>query len=160
MQILYRTLVLKSRVKFLVVFWPSRICEAFGRATLVLYSFHNWSLVAGGLPIQVAHFTQTDHLAPMATLIDMNTSRVRHPEKAHKPDTEVLRKPKWIRVKAPTSKGYAETRKIVKDKGLVTVCEEAACPNIGECWEKSHATFMILGEICTRACSFCNVATG
>jgi len=96
----------------------------------------------------------------MATLIDMNSDRVRHPEKAHKPDTEVLRKPNWIRVKAPTSKGYAETRKIVKDKGLVTVCEEAACPNIGECWEKSHATFMILGEICTRACAFCNVATG
>jgi len=96
----------------------------------------------------------------MATLIDMNPERVRHPEKAHKPDTEVLRKPKWIRVKAPTSKGYAETRKIVKDKGLVTVCEEASCPNIGECWEKSHATFMILGEICTRACAFCNVATG
>jgi len=96
----------------------------------------------------------------MATLIDTNADRVRHPEKANKPDTEVLRKPKWIRVKAPTSKGYAETRKIVKDKGLVTVCEEAACPNIGECWEKSHATFMILGEICTRACAFCNVSTG
>ncbi len=63
-------------------------------------------------------------------------------------------------MKAPTSKGYAATRKIVKDKGLVTVCEEAACPNIGECWEKSHATFMILGEICTRACAFCNITTG
>lgn len=88
------------------------------------------------------------------------TPRVRHPEKANRPETEVLRKPAWIRVKAPTSKGYAETRKIVKDKGLVTVCEEAACPNIGECWEKSHATFMILGEICTRACAFCNVSTG
>ena len=86
--------------------------------------------------------------------------RLRHPEKANRPDTEVLRKPAWIRVKAPTSKGYAATRKIVKDKGLVTVCEEAACPNIGECWEKSHATFMILGEICTRACAFCNISTG
>ena len=86
--------------------------------------------------------------------------RLRHPEKANRPDTEVLRKPSWIRVKAPTSKGYAATRKIVKDKGLVTVCEEAACPNIGECWEKSHATFMILGEICTRACAFCNISTG
>ncbi|MEL6688202.1 MAG: lipoyl synthase, partial [Pseudomonadota bacterium] len=99
----------------------------------------------------------------MATLIDLNerpAPRPRHPEKANRPETEVLRKPKWIRVKAPTSKGYAETRKIVKDKGLVTVCEEAACPNIGECWEKSHATFMILGEVCTRACAFCNVATG
>ncbi len=96
----------------------------------------------------------------MAILIDKSTPRVRHPEKASRPDTTVMRKPSWIRVKAPTSKGYAETRKIVKDKGLVTVCEEAACPNIGECWEKSHATFMILGEICTRACAFCNVSTG
>jgi lipoic acid synthetase len=100
----------------------------------------------------------------MTVLIDKRDQprekRVRHPEKANRPETEILRKPAWIRVKAPTSKGYAETRKIVKDKGLVTVCEEAACPNIGECWEKSHATFMILGEICTRACAFCNVSTG
>lgn len=96
----------------------------------------------------------------MAVLIDKTAERPRHPEKANRPDTAVQRKPSWIRVKAPTSKGYAETRKIVKDKGLVTVCEEAACPNIGECWEKSHATFMILGEICTRACAFCNVRTG
>ena len=101
----------------------------------------------------------------MTVLIDTNKTsrpekRPRHPEKVNRPDTEVLRKPKWIRVKAPTSKGFVETRKIVKDKGLVTVCEEAACPNIGECWEKSHATFMILGEICTRACAFCNITTG
>ncbi len=100
----------------------------------------------------------------MAILIDNSSDgakqRVRHPEKAARPETDILRKPKWIRVKAPTSRGYAQTRKIVKDKGLVTVCEEAACPNIGECWEKSHATFMILGEICTRACAFCNVSTG
>jgi len=109
---------------------------------------------------RLEYWLKKDHLARMATLIDMNSDRVRHPEKAHKPDTEIMRKPKWIRVKAPTSKGYAETRKIVRDKGLVTVCEEAACPNIGECWEKSHATFMILGEICTRACAFCNVSTG
>lgn len=97
----------------------------------------------------------------MTTLLDISKKpRPRHPEKANRPDTDIQRKPSWIRVKAPTSKGYAETRKIVKDKGLVTVCEEAACPNIGECWEKSHATFMILGEICTRACAFCNVSTG
>jgi len=97
----------------------------------------------------------------MTVLIDKNAfERPRHPEKANRPDTDVLRKPKWIRVKAPTSKGFADTRKIVKDKGLVTVCEEAACPNIGECWEKAHATFMILGDTCTRACSFCNVKTG
>jgi len=86
--------------------------------------------------------------------------RLRHPEKAHRPDQEVARKPDWIRVKAPTSKGYAETREIVRSHGLVTVCEEAGCPNIGECWTKKHATFMIMGEICTRACAFCNVATG
>ncbi len=100
------------------------------------------------------------HFAAMTVLIDKTAKRPRHPEKANRPDTEILRKPGWIRVKAPTSKGYAETRKLVKEKGLVTVCEEAACPNIGECWEKSHATFMILGEICTRACAFCNVSTG
>ncbi|MBB3065914.1 lipoyl synthase [Limibacillus halophilus] len=87
--------------------------------------------------------------------------RVRHPEKAHKPDQPVHRKkPDWIRVKAPVSKEYHETRKIVRENKLTTVCEEAACPNIGECWAKRHATMMIMGGICTRACSFCNVATG
>lgn len=97
----------------------------------------------------------------MVTLVD-NTKKqqLRHPEKAKRPDTEVLRKPNWIRVKAPGSKGYAETRKIVKDNSIVTVCEEASCPNIGECWDKKHATMMIMGEICTRACAFCNVRTG
>lgn len=98
----------------------------------------------------------------MANLIDLTSrdKRSRHPEKQARPDTPVLRKPDWIRVKAPTSKGYAETREIVKSNNLVTVCEEAGCPNIGECWDKKHATMMILGEICTRACSFCNVSTG
>ncbi|APH72560.1 lipoyl synthase [Aquibium oceanicum] len=97
----------------------------------------------------------------MVTVIDtIARPRLRHPEKAHRPDQEVLRKPEWIRVKAPVSKGYSETREIVRSHGLVTVCEEAGCPNIGECWDKKHATFMIMGEICTRACAFCNVATG
>jgi lipoic acid synthetase len=97
----------------------------------------------------------------MVTILDNVTKpRPRHPEKAHRPDQEVLRKPDWIRVKAPTSRGYLETREIVKSNRLVTVCEEAGCPNIGECWDKKHATFMIMGEICTRACAFCNVATG
>ncbi|WP_269929464.1 lipoyl synthase [Aminobacter sp. HY435] len=97
----------------------------------------------------------------MVTVLDLNDRpRTRHPEKAHRPDQEVLRKPDWIRVKAPVSRGYQETREIVKSHKLVTVCEEAGCPNIGECWEKKHATFMIMGEICTRACAFCNVATG
>ncbi len=97
----------------------------------------------------------------MVTLLDTtNKARPRHPEKANRPDTEVMRKPDWIRVKAPGSKGYAETRKIVKDNNIVTVCEEAGCPNIGECWDKKHATMMIMGEICTRACAFCNVRTG
>jgi lipoic acid synthetase len=97
----------------------------------------------------------------MVTVLDLkDRPRVRHPEKAHRPDQEVLRKPDWIRVKAPVSRGYQETREIVKSHKLVTVCEEAGCPNIGECWEKKHATFMIMGEICTRACAFCNVSTG
>ena len=85
---------------------------------------------------------------------------LRHPEKAHRPDNPVPRKPAWIRVKAPVSAEYHETRKLMRDLKLNTVCEEAACPNIGECWAKGHATVMILGSICTRACSFCNIATG
>jgi lipoic acid synthetase len=84
----------------------------------------------------------------------------RHPEKAHRPDQPVSRKPEWIRVKAPGSAQWAATQKIVREHGLVTVCEEAGCPNIGECWEKKHATFMIMGDTCTRACAFCNVKTG
>jgi lipoic acid synthetase len=92
--------------------------------------------------------------------VQSNTARPRHPEKANRPDTPVLRKPEWIRVRAPGSPVYAETRQIVRDNGLVTVCEEAGCPNIGECWTKKHATMMIMGDTCTRACSFCNVKTG
>jgi lipoic acid synthetase len=84
----------------------------------------------------------------------------RHPEKAHKPDQISDRKPSWIRVKAPVGKVYQETKRIVQEKKLVTVCEEAGCPNIGECWQQRHATMMILGSVCTRACTFCNVATG
>jgi len=84
----------------------------------------------------------------------------RHPEKAHRPDQPIERKPPWIRVKAPGSRQFAETSRIVRDNKLVTVCEEAACPNIGECWDKKHATFMIMGDVCTRACAFCNVRTG
>jgi len=84
----------------------------------------------------------------------------RHPEKAHRPDNPIARKPDWIRVKAPNSPVYFETRKLMRDNKLATVCEEAACPNIGECWSQRHATMMIMGEICTRACSFCNVTTG
>ena len=84
----------------------------------------------------------------------------RHPEKAHRPDNPIQRKPAWIRVKAPTHPVYHETRALMRDSKLVTVCEEAACPNIGECWSQRHATMMIMGETCTRACSFCNVATG
>lgn len=88
------------------------------------------------------------------------SARVRHPEKQHRPDNPIQRKPEWIRVKAPNSKEYFETRNIVRDHKLHTVCEEAACPNIGECWAKKHATMMIMGDTCTRACAFCNVATG
>ena len=87
-------------------------------------------------------------------------TKLRHPEKAHRPDNPIQRKPDWIRVKAPNSEMYHKTRKLMRNLNLTTVCEEAACPNIGECWTKQHATFMIMGETCTRACSFCNVATG
>jgi lipoic acid synthetase len=96
----------------------------------------------------------------MTVVLDHTAGRPRHPEKAHRPDTPVQRKPDWIRVKAPVSRGYTETQAIVRANGLHTVCEEAGCPNIGECWEKKHATFMILGDTCTRACAFCNVKTG
>ncbi len=101
----------------------------------------------------------------MTTVIDLlkddpRKARPRHPEKAHRPDQAIARKPEWIRVKAPGSAEYAATRAIVREHKLVTVCEEARCPNIGECWDKKHATFMIMGETCTRACAFCNVATG
>ena len=94
----------------------------------------------------------------MAILVD--TLKPRHPEKANRPETPLLRKPEWIRVKAPGSAVYAETQKIVRENKLVTVCEEAGCPNIGECWSKKHATFMVMGDTCTRACAFCNVKTG
>lgn len=115
-------------------------------------------------------------MGAMATLIDNTAARSapepaaaearerknapRHPEKQSRPDSPLLRKPEWIRVKAPVSKGFAETRDIVRSKNLHTVCEEAACPNIGECWDKKHATMMIMGDTCTRACAFCNVKTG
>src|SRR5262249_56928379 len=89
-----------------------------------------------------------------------STAGPRRPEKAHRPDAPVLRKPDWIRVKAPVSQGYHETQEIVRANALHTVCEEAGCPNIGECWERKHATFMIMGDVCTRACAFCNVKTG
>jgi lipoyl synthase len=99
----------------------------------------------------------------MAVVIDTARAAagaLRHPEKARRPDQPSLRKPDWIRVRAPVSPGYVETQRIVRENGLHTVCEEAGCPNIGECWEKKHATFMIMGDTCTRACAFCNVKTG
>ena len=98
----------------------------------------------------------------MVTVLDTTGkgARPRHPEKAHRPDQPIASKPAWIRVKAPGSPVYNETREIVRANNLVTVCEEAGCPNIGECWSKKHATFMIMGDTCTRACAFCNVKTG
>jgi len=96
----------------------------------------------------------------MALVIDRTTNPLRHPEKARRPDSPVSRKPEWIRVKAPVSREYAETKSIVREHNLHTVCEEAACPNIGECWTRRHATMMIMGDTCTRACAFCNVKTG
>ena len=100
----------------------------------------------------------------MTRLIDLTEPRpslsLRHPEKAHRPDQPVARKPPWIRVRAPGSPVFAETMSLVREFKLATVCEEARCPNIGECWDKRHATFMIMGDTCTRACAFCNVRTG
>lgn len=93
---------------------------------------------------------------------ELNTRKgaARHPEKQKNPDRPQPRRPEWLRVKAPVSKAFNETRKLMRAHNLVTVCEEAACPNIGECWSQKHATMMILGSVCTRACAFCNVATG
>lgn len=97
----------------------------------------------------------------MTAIVDQSKNlRPRHPEKANRPDAPLVQKPAWIRVKAPVGKGYTQTRDTVRAHGLHTVCEEAGCPNIGECWEKAHATMMIMGETCTRACAFCNVRTG
>jgi lipoic acid synthetase len=98
----------------------------------------------------------------MAIVIDQDTQErraLRHPEKARRPDSAASRKPDWIRVKAPGSREYQETKAIVRAHGLHTVCEEAGCPNIGECWTDRHATMMIMGDTCTRACAFCNVTT-
>jgi len=91
---------------------------------------------------------------------DLKVPQLRHPEKAHRADNAQPKKPAWIRVKAPSGTGYAETAKIMRENRLTTVCEEAGCPNVGECWSQGHATMMIMGEICTRGCTFCNVATG
>jgi lipoyl synthase len=96
----------------------------------------------------------------MVVILDSTAGAPRHPEKAHRPDNPIQRKPPWIRVKAPVSRGFADTSRTLRENRLVTVCEEAGCPNIGECWDKKHATFMIMGDTCTRACAFCNVKTG
>ena len=104
--------------------------------------------------------TIIDTVSNKADTLSKVAARPRHPEKAHRPDNPIQRKPDWIRVKAPGSKAYKETLDIVRGNKLVTVCEEAGCPNMGECWSHKHASFMIMGEICTRACAFCNVSTG
>jgi lipoic acid synthetase len=106
--------------------------------------------------IEIDHRGQADRVPANRIPED----RVRHPEKQHRPDNPIQRKPAWIRVKAPSHPIYHETRELMRANNLVTVCEEAACPNIGECWSQRHATMMIMGEICTRACAFCNVSTG
>src|SRR5712664_4789391 len=109
----------------------------------------------------LARGSQNGHsMVVVVDTVSATPLRPRHPEKVNRPDALSPPKPDWIRVRAPNSRGYADTRKIVKENGLVTVCEEAGCPNIGECWDKKHATFMIMGDTCTRACAFCNVRTG
>jgi len=87
-------------------------------------------------------------------------AKPRHPEKVNRPDNPIQRKPAWIRVKAPGGEVFAETNRLMRGLKLNTVCEEASCPNVGECWRQRHAAFMILGAICTRGCAFCNVETG
>jgi lipoic acid synthetase len=106
----------------------------------------------------MASLREQSYISAMTIVLDR--AQPRHPEKAHRPDTPVLRKPEWIRVRAPGGAEYAQTRAIVREHGLHTVCEEAGCPNIGECWTHRHATMMIMGDTCTRACAFCNVKTG
>ncbi|KIT17353.1 lipoyl synthase [Jannaschia aquimarina] len=91
---------------------------------------------------------------------DLKIPAQRHPEKQRRPDAPQPKKPDWIRVKAPVSEGYKATAAIMRENRLTTVCEEAGCPNVGECWSQGHATMMIMGEVCTRACTFCNIATG
>ena len=116
--------------------------------------------VAAAGPVVAAPPAVTDPAAIAHASGAVPAGASRHPEKAHRPDNPIKRKPDWIRVKAPTHPIYHETRALMRENRLVTVCEEAACPNIGECWSQRHATMMIMGEVCTRACSFCNVATG
>ena len=94
------------------------------------------------------------------TTRDLSDRAQRHPEKAHRSDNPSPAKPPWVRVRAPSGEGYRATKKIMTENNLVTVCQEAGCPNVGECWSQGHATMMIMGEICTRGCTFCNVATG
>jgi lipoic acid synthetase len=118
-------------------------------------------LLDGSLPaVHISGAMSTTRLTIDHRVGDRPTGPLRHPEKAHRPVNPIQRKPEWIRVKAPNHPVYHETRTLMRDNGLVTVCEEAACPNIGECWSQRHATMMIMGDTCTRACSFCNVRTG
>jgi lipoic acid synthetase len=136
----------------------------FGHILAAITPLHEsicYSSTKGIFVTRLDHWRAKSDLRGMVTLIDTNAARAaRHPEKRNRPETEVLRKPDWLRVKAPGSVGYNQTRQIVKENALVTVCEEAACPNIGECWSQKHATMMIMGDTCTRACAFCNVKTG
>ena len=111
-------------------------------------------------PCPTRHFSAT--MSTTRLIIDHRAGapQIRHPEKVHRPDNPIQRKPAWIRVKAPTHPVYHQTRALMREHRLHTVCEEAGCPNIGECWSQRHATIMIMGDTCTRACAFCNVATG
>jgi lipoic acid synthetase len=114
-----------------------------------------WLLTENVLNVGKCHFP-----ARAVQMRDLKIPDQRHPEKAHRPDNAQPKKPSWIRVKAPTGDGYKNTRNILRENKLVTVCEEASCPNVGECWNQGHATMMIMGDICTRGCTFCNIATG
>jgi lipoic acid synthetase len=134
------------------------ICVICGSPTSLRHlRISRGTFTVGGNHARLDPIARTDDLGAMVTVIDR---ALRHPEKQNRPDSPLLRKPDWLRVRAPGSAGYNATRALVREHGLATVCEEAACPNIGECWAVGHATMMIMGETCTRACAFCNVATG
>jgi lipoic acid synthetase len=105
-------------------------------------------------------YLMLNHSVTETPMRDLKIPEQRHPEKARRPDNPQPKKPNWIRVKAPVGEGYKQTHKIMREHKLTTVCEEAGCPNVGECWSQGHATMMIMGEVCTRACTFCNIATG
>src|SRR6516165_755038 len=147
-----------ARQRRILRFGPFRGAESAGNSGQICS--YPQALRQPGLPVAAARITYGVAMVTIIDTVSASPLRPRHPEKANRPDALSPPKPDWIRVRAPNTRGYADTRNIVRENGLHTVCEEAGCPNIGECWDKKHATFMLMGDTCTRACAFCNVKTG